>query len=471
MNRKKILGFAVGPIGSALLGVISVPVIAWYFSTEDIGRMSMLQVSCDFMVIMFGLGLDRAYLREYHETATDKKPGLLITAAAPGFILLIVTILVCEIFKPAMFASFLFSIESPLISRLVMACLVAAFLSRFLSLVLRMQEKGLAFSMSQVLPKILLLSVVGFYVFLTKDWMFEKLMIAHTVSLVTVMLIFTWNTRAVWFPGLSSGINHQKLRSMLGFGLPLAFASLASWALMAMDKLFLKSLSNYEELGVYSVAMSVAACAGIVSSIFTTIWAPTVYKWVAEGINFNMIDKISEHVLAAVTAILIICGLFSWLLAFMLPVQYDNVQFLVAACMSSILFYTLSETNAVGIGIARKSSYSLIAAILAALINGIGNYILVPNFGAVGASVSSAIAFWVFLVMRTEFARLVWRPLPRLKLYLWTFVLLTFVVGFAVSGEQYPNNWLAVWVSAGFCWLYSFRNSLFGLLAEVKILK
>jgi len=38
LNARKIAAFAVGPIGSAALGLLIVPFTAWYFPAEDVGR-------------------------------------------------------------------------------------------------------------------------------------------------------------------------------------------------------------------------------------------------------------------------------------------------------------------------------------------------------------------------------------------------------------------------------------------------
>ena len=67
MNVRKIAGFAVGPIGGAFLGFITLPLTAWFFSTEDIGRIALLQIVLGFTTMLFSLGLDQAYVREYHE--------------------------------------------------------------------------------------------------------------------------------------------------------------------------------------------------------------------------------------------------------------------------------------------------------------------------------------------------------------------------------------------------------------------
>lgn len=61
MIRNKILGYAIEPIGAALMGfitlpIITLPIITWFYSVEDIGRISMLQVMVSFCVMVFTLG-------------------------------------------------------------------------------------------------------------------------------------------------------------------------------------------------------------------------------------------------------------------------------------------------------------------------------------------------------------------------------------------------------------------------------
>ncbi|MFX4717564.1 polysaccharide biosynthesis C-terminal domain-containing protein, partial [Acinetobacter baumannii] len=89
---------------------------------------------------------------------------------------------------------------------------------------------------------------------------------------------------------------------------------------------------------------------------------------------------------------------------------------------------TLSETTAIGITIVRKTKLSMLASILAMLINLIANYILVPLYGASGAAISTALAFWSFYLFRTEISKKIWRKFPTQKAYLITTLLLVLSV-------------------------------------------
>ncbi|WP_338589240.1 oligosaccharide flippase family protein [Shewanella khirikhana] len=419
MSSKKILHFALGPFGGALLGFISLPIVAWVFNQEDVGKMALLNVVLSFGTLFFTLGLDQGYVREFHES--KNKPLLLKTAALPGLILLLMVLAVCLAFGPWL-AVVVFSLESVSISWLLALALLASFLSRFLSLVLRMNERGLAFSMSQLLPKAFVLIIILAYLVLDISKTFDHLLLANTLAIVFACLIFAWNTRREWRLSINQRIDVQQLRQMLYFGLPLIVGGLAFWGLTSLDRILLSRWSSYSELAVYSISVSFAAAATIFQSVFSTVWAPTVYKWASRDEGHDKVIMVSRYVLLLVILLFCAAGLLSWVVPYLLPVEYAQVQWILVACLAYPLFYTLSETTVVGIGIARKSAYAMLACMLALLVNVACNYILIPRYGAAGAASSTVLAFWAFLVLRTEFSIRVWKPLPRTALYSFTFL-------------------------------------------------
>lgn len=443
MDRRKIAAFALGPVAGAALGLIMVPVVAWLYPAEDVGRVAMLNVVSSFCVLLFSLGLDQAYVRDYHEV--KNRPALLKMAVVPGLALLVVALLL-GLASPGLLSRSLFGVDSGVLSAMAASCFLFTFLSRFLSLVLRMQEKGLAYSMSQVLPKLLFLLLLGAYLLFSLGLSFTSLLVAQALSIVLTTLVYGWNTRGEWLPAMGQALERARLAAMLRYGAPLILGGAAFWGLTAMDKLLLRSLSTFAELGIYSVAVSFAAAAVIVQNVFSTVWAPTVYKWHAEGIDPARIDRITDYVLLVVVTVLGLVGLFSWVIAWLLPAHYRDVQYLVLACMAYPLFYTLSEATAVGLGITRKSGYAMAASLIAAAVNFLGSYLLVPPLGATGAAISTAVAFWIFLVCRTEFSSLVWRPLPRRRLYVITLLCLLAAILFTLAGRDHRLAFSAVWI-------------------------
>lgn len=423
VNARKIFYFSIGPVGGAVLGFITLPTMAWFFTPADIGKLTMLQVAISFSLLLFSLGLDQAYVREFHEV--DDKPALLKAVVIPGQVILWLSIITISLL-PWSVSEFLFGRDSMYLTILLFLSVLTAFNSRFLSLILRMQERGLAYSVSQVLPKLIFLVIIFTNVVFSFDAVFENLILAHLISLFSVFVIYAWNTRNQWIPAVSSSIDRRNLIQMIRYAIPLIGGGVAFWGLTAMDKFFLRELSSFEELGVYSMAVSFAGAALVFRAIFSTVWAPVVYKWAAEGVNPAKIKEVIDYVTLAVIVIWSLAGMFSWLTSYILPPPYKNVQFILIVAMTYPLLYTLSEATGVGIGIKRKTIYTMLAAIVALVVNGIGNYFLIPLYGAGGAAMASAISFMVFFIIKTEASSFLWESFDRSKMYLLVITSLSF---------------------------------------------
>lgn len=466
MTPRKIAAFAIGPIGSALLGLITLPIITWLFSQEDIGKMAMLQVTIGLSTLLFSLGLDQAYVREFHEV--DDKPVLLKRALLPGLCILFVTLMALLSFGGTL-AVWLFARPEWYLSLLISIALLAAFISRFLSLVLRMNEQGLAFSMSQLLPKLVLLAIIAGYVLLGADTSLTNLVIANTAAIVFVCAVFAFNTRREWIAGITAAPGWQHVKQMLRFSLPLTLGGVAYWGLTAIDKVFLRTLASFEELGVYSVAVSFAGAATILQSVFSTVWAPTVYKWASKGEGLENVHKVSRYILGLVVTVFCMAGLLSWVVTFFLPAHYAAVQWVLVACFGAPLLYTLSETTVVGIGISRRSSFAMLATLIAFGVNLVGNWLMIPRFGAAGAAVSTCISFWVFFLLRTEFSIYLWKPVPRLLLYGYSACAVAGASIFTLYGADIYTFMLAFWGGLLIAALISFKAEILKVLVFLKI--
>lgn len=463
--KLKLFGYAIGPLGSAMIGLITVPIITRYYSAEDIGRMSMLQVAINFFVLLFCLGLDQAYVREYHES--ESKITLLKTVTLPCIYLSIIPLSLAYIINPTFISSLLYDIDSSFLALVSILCLILSLISRFFSLILRMEERAFAYSLSQLLPKFLFLIFILSSLYFNSIKDSYNLISAHMLSITAVFIILCWSTRGEWTIAFRAKIEASYLKKLLLFGLPLIIGGLASWGLNVLDKIFLRGMSNFNELGVYSIATTLASGASILAGIFNIIWAPLVYKWVKDGLDLKKVDEISEYLLTAFYFIIVLSGLLSWIFPYLLPKEYHSVQHLITTCLFGPLLYTLSETTAIGITISRRTILSMLASVIAMLINAIGNFLLVPRLGAAGASVSTAISFGVFYVLKTEFSRSVWRKIPSKKAYSVIIILLTVSITNTISlkGSQTSVAIFLILFVLGFI---LFKETLHSLLQKMK---
>lgn len=457
MGPKKILEFSLGPIGGALLALITLPLMTWIYPVEDIGRISMLQVTNSFCVLLFGLGLDQAYVREYHQSLDKVK--LLRVCLFPGVGLFGLVVLVL-LLGPWSISSILFGVNGEIFTLLIVLCLVVGFFSSFLSLVLRMQERAFEYSLSQVIPKFIMFVMLCLVSFFSGVRDFLELLLFYSFSALSVFMFFTWRTRAEWLGVFSKKVEFLNYANALKFGMPLVASGVAYWGMQAVDRVFLRFFSTLDQLGIYSVAASFAGAAVILQSIFSTIWAPVVYKWSAAGEDVAKISKFLDSITMVVIFAFVLVGMLSGVLEFILPSKYWSVKYLVVACVAGPLFYTLSEVTGIGVTIVRKTSYSIYAGVASLLINFVLCFYLIPTYGAAGAAGSTAFSFWVFFVCRTEFSCLLWEGIPRLKLYSLTFLCMVLAIATA-AGFFGALLTVIIWGCVGLFSGFIYRSQVF----------
>nr|WP_269750169.1 polysaccharide biosynthesis C-terminal domain-containing protein [Halomonas pacifica] len=135
------------------------------------------------------------------------------------------------------------------------------------------------------------------------------------------------------------------------------------------------------------------------------------------------------------------------------------------------MLYTLSETTVVGIGISKRTGFAMLAAISGFAINLVGNWLLIPHFGAAGAAVSTCISFWVFFVLRTEFSIYLWKSMPRLLLYSFTLVCVSGAAVFTLWGDSLKGLMAAYWVLLLCASGFAFKDEVRDLFAFLKNFK
>ncbi len=455
MNIRNVIGFAIGPVFTAAVGFVTVPLIAWTFAAEDVARYNLFQQAMSFLLLFATLGLDQAYVREYHERA--EKGILLRTCLAPGLVLS-AAVAVLGAFGAGPLSGFVYGVDRPALVFLTLGAFLLSVTTRFLSLTLRMQERGLAYSLSELAPRILLLALVAVVAAGEGQPDFLALLAIAVTSAVAVAAATAWATKDTWIPALSAGASSAELRSLLRLALPLALASLVFWGLTAVNVVALRRWSTLSALAEFSLSVSIANGAALFQAVFTVVWAPVVYRWVASGVDLRRVDEVSDRVLALVCAIFVMAGVAAPLIDYLLPERYVQVKSLVLCSIVPPLLYTLSEVTGVGIVVARRTMYSLgvtTAALVAAMCSA---YLLVPPFGARGAVVSHALGFVVFFVGRTEASRAVWRQAPRRRLYVGVGGCVTLSVATAFGWMERTGLSVVVWALSGIVVIVAFAD-------------
>jgi len=445
MQPKTLLAFAAGPLASAALGVVTVPLLAWGLEPVDVGRYNSYQTFANFFLLFTTLGLDQAFVREYHDTAD--RAALLRAVVLPGLLAAFAVVAVVLSVR-GWFVESLYLSDVAWLVPLTLACGVLAFFGRFLNLVLRMEERAVAYSALDVLPRAVLILLVLPFVLAGLELRIAHLLAVVCLSSLLSVIISATLTRPTWSGALRSVAQGRAMGPLLSLGLPLFVASLTFWALSATGLIALRTWSTLESVAQYSVAMSIGNVAGIVQAMFTVIWAPMVFRWIARNEDLNRIDAVVDSIVAIGCSLLCVTALLSPLVGLFLPDEYAIVPSLLACALLPPMLYTVAEAAGMGIVVVRKSGWAVAATALALATNVTFAAWLVPRLGAAGAVVAGAIAFTVFFFARTEISMRLWRPLSRGRTYPAILIAVGLSVATTVLGRRHGPIFTVLWALA-----------------------
>lgn len=453
MKFKTLLGYASGTAIGALLSFATLPALAWAFSQEDVGKIVMLQVACSLVAVMFSLGLDQSYVREFNEV--DDKSELAKSCLIPGLCLLLIFSLITTFYSDSV-SELLLGTSDTFFLAVAIFSFFTLFFERFFSVFIRMQEWALAYSVTKILPKAFFLSFVISAFFYTEFQQFNILILMQALSWLIAVTVMAIYLRINLKSAFKSSIDVGKLKPLLHFGLPLVINGIAFWGLTYIDRLMLAHFSSFAEVGLYALSAGFAGIAMLFQQIFATVWHPTIYRWVSEGVNVERVNAISNVLQLFSFVLIAFVGCFSWVLPYFLPSEYFAIEFIIVACLIQPLFIMISEVSGVGISVVRSTKLLPIITLISLVFNVLLNLVLIPIFGAAGAAVSTAISIGVYLLLKTELSMRLWHAFPRTRFYLCGLIVLIGCVSHGLANSETANYFVFVWVCLAVLvvWIY-----------------
>jgi O-antigen/teichoic acid export membrane protein len=453
---KNLFGFSIGPIVAAILSFITVPVTTYFVSPDDFGKAAMYTMGYTISSMFIFLGLDQAFVREYneHKNKNNLFWNSLIFPLLFSFLLAFIYIV---FYKPISLLMF-DSVEKYIIIILALS-LPFAILDRFNLLVLRMEEKAKTYSLFNILNKLLtLIILIPYLIFIDKS--FKGIINATFINLIIICIIESYFVKHIW--KVNFKFDKELLIKLFKYGIPLVPATLIGWFLSSMDRIALRQWSTFNEIGIYSAAFKIVAVLGIIQQAFCTFWAPTALRWHKEKISNDKYVQVSDTILAVMVMVFSFIVLFKDIIIRLLSSNYISAAKSVPFLLFFPIMYTVSETTTLGISFSRKTYYNIVISLVAAVSNYVGNYLLVPRFGAVGASISTGISYIIFFWMRTLISRRLWFKFD-IKLYLYNTILMVMLSLFSIIINNIFINLVIV-----LCLIFVNRDCILKITSIVK---
>ncbi|GAY77458.1 hypothetical protein NBRC111894_3012 [Sporolactobacillus inulinus] len=141
---------------------------------------------------------------------------------------------------------------------------------------------------------------------------------------------------------------------MVRFGLPIVVATSLSSLLGGLDRLALRLWSDFNQIGIFSATLKIAAVLNVIQSGFTSFWVPTAYRWYSENRPADSFKRVGEAVLLVMSLLAAAIFLFKNLIVVLLSSSYSEAQYLVGFLCLQPIIYSVSEATGLGIVFSKK---------------------------------------------------------------------------------------------------------------------
>jgi len=236
---------------------------------------------------------------------------------------------------------------------------------------------------------------------------------------------------------LSLSFSASELRGMLGFGAPLIFSQIAFHLFMMIDRFFLERYATPRDLGAYSMANTLVSVVTVLVTVpFSQVWTVMRFSVMKEEGAEEYYSRVLTYILF-VSMFLALCvsavagdGLTLYSLR-----GYWSAASIIPLLGLAVVLDCASRVLNIGITLKKRTIFAPIVITAALAINVGLNFLLIPRYGIMGATVSTLISYVVFCALRYWASNLFFKVR-----YEWGRVFTILTVGSLLTAAFYLND-------------------------------
>lgn len=372
-----------------LFSLMLAPILTAYFSPEQYGIISLLQMVFGVFIVLALLNISSGVFYYYYSEDSSQEviSTSLIFHLLVAFVVSVLVFMLSETLATMLGISGIVQ-ESSLCIEILSLGLFFTVLNNEFKNVLRMKRKAQRFFFLIVFEIVILfLSTVIFVVFYSKG--VEYVFISNLISGV---LAFSLGLFFVYkYYSLSFSVNY--IYCFFAYSLPQFPGVFFNWGLSESNKIVLSNYSDFTELGFYSLGVKISSFFLLFSMAFRMAWDPFALSIMKRVDAKNIYRQCFEFYCISfitISAFVYLVGKPVLLLFFSEEylVSYDVVIYYVFG----LFFQGLGSFMSIGINIVKKTYLLSVVQFISFSSVVILSVSLVPVYGAVGASISFLLA-------------------------------------------------------------------------------
>ncbi len=387
---KNTVIYSIGEIVPKLISFILLPVFTLYLSTSDYGIISYTNSVMFFLLVFSSLALNTYLLREYYECKTKEEQKKLIGSVFLTILLINILLLITGyLFGPWLVTYFHLQISFyPFFSLLLLNNFCEA-LSIIPLVVFRVREDAFKYVAINIVRAVLLFLVT--YILIVKfQWgvlgnFYGRLFVNAAFVIVYIGVILKYS---------NVNFNLSAIRKSLTFSLPLIPGAIGYLLMSMSDRIILERYVSLSDIGVFSVAYTIAYTLSIVIQGGYRSFEPQIYREYNKPTFPAFVEKIHKIFMFVVFFLAIVIAVFSKdVLILMTKGDFVKGYTLIPLILIGVI---ATAQNAIlgSVIIAEKNTkLSGLSTIMGGSASILFNLCLIPIYGIYAAAIASAVAY------------------------------------------------------------------------------
>lgn len=382
--------YTLGTIIPQAAGFILLPIYTKYLSPSDYGIVNSMAVVGAIISIFYTLCLERSMYRLYWDYDSDgRKKRFLGTLTVAIFIF--ATIFMALTFLFSKYLGMLYkSIQFyPFYAYTILASYFGIF-SLIPKQYLMLKGHAGSFVALSIAQFILNAGMILWYITVKLEGPvgYLKGNLFSQIILLPVFIILSIKFTTLKF-------NYSYFKDALLFSLPLIPSIITAWVINLSDRVFIERYFNLADVGLYSLGCKIAALVTLFSGSFALAYTPIFFKLANSSDQNKAKETLFKYNHIYLLFVILACFLISFvskeIIGILFDTTYRNSWIYVPLISISLFFSQASLITSSSFQQSKKLKMNMYINIIIAILSIALNFILIPIFGAVGATFTSII--------------------------------------------------------------------------------
>ena len=280
------------------------------------------------------------------------------------------------------------------------------------SLFLRVENKMTAFAVISVISSLVM--IISNIITVTVINLGAAALIVSTLVTNAIMLIlYTACSKKLPSP---NAVDLALNKRMLKYSIPLVPMVVSTWILTTASRMILLHFCGEESVGIYGIGTRFVNIVNVFSNSIYTAYTTFAFSSKDEKNNREVYALILDIMNFLLTAIVFFVCIFSIeILDIFVDQQYYQAFILLPGLLFAQLFYAANTIVGYGLAFEKRSDLSLLCVTTAAIVSVILNFIFIPRYGGLAASLTTWVGYGVMLVMTNYFSQKIYECPYRVK--------------------------------------------------------